>query len=243
MSLEDFKDHNQNTVVDLDNLDEYPDLNKSDIDLEADAFESVAPPKPGKYRLKLALAEDGVQLKQGRKGNQYYSAALECTIISDDKNADGAKAYVYVSTAIGRGKATSTMATLIVKGGGTISNKSATQKDILRDFANYIKGSPEQWADMDWELSYEDKEGKYKTIYSSYKEFPGDSKTGEKQFRFSFKKSDGSKVQVSPRLVVKQWLGLTGETKSTNSVSATSSAKTLGSLSGNETIEDLEKQL
>jgi hypothetical protein len=219
----------ETVIVDINNLDQYPDLDRTDLDLESDAFEVSPPPPPGKYQVKLGLLEGYPQLKQDRQGKGYYLAGLELTIVNSAE-WDGAKAYAYVSTMIGRGKKISTMATLLVKGKATITKKNATQKEVLKDFISYLQTEPIQWVEMDWEVTYPDGEGNYKTLYSTYSDIPNG------QTKFNVKVKDGV-VIAYPRLKVKTWIGADAEPSYKPRPSRVAVA------AATQTIEDLEKLL
>src|SRR3954452_2699249 len=97
-------DDMKSQIIDWDAFDELPEGNTVTIDPEADAFEQIAPPPPGIYLWRVNFAHDGAQVKYTDRGQPYYSARLELTLVDDNSELDGAKAYPTVTTLVGRGK-------------------------------------------------------------------------------------------------------------------------------------------
>jgi hypothetical protein len=238
-------------VIDWDQFDELPEGEESQLDPESDAFEQVAPPKPGIYLFKVAFAQDNPQVKYTDRQQVYYSARLELTLISEDPDLNDAKVYPTVTTLIGRGKNSSTMATLMLKGGGKLTSNTTSDKAVMKDFRDWILSEPTIQAEVDWQVGFQDSDNTWSTRYSSYKSIPGPE--GNKPFRFEFKKKDGSIVSTGAMLVVKTYFAKGTQPK----VSVNGNNGTVGqqvksianlkrnkpSVHDNEEISELEAQI
>ena len=240
-------------IIDWDQFDELPEGEKSVIDPEIDAFEQVAPPLPGVYPFRIEFANDGAQVKYTDKGKPYYSARLELTLVSEDENLDGAKAYPTVTTLIGRGKSSSTMATLLIKGGGKLTSNTASDKQVMQDFRKWVLSEPMIQSEVDWTVGYQESDKTWVTKYPSYKSIPTDG-NGDKPFRFEFTRKDGSAVTTGAILQVKTYFGKNQPIRTNNTTAEITPTKSLSDIprkrvtindeeDDTQEIEKLEKQV
>src|SRR6185437_6464878 len=172
------KDKEIDEPIIIENWADFNDIEDNEAleyDLEQDAFASVKPPKPGRYKLQLGFAQDNPQQKKTDKGTPYFSARLECEIISGGDYAMGARVYPTVTTLIGRGKRISTMVGLMIKAGRKLSSTSLTTKQVAQEFFKWIQSKPTLDAEIDWRLGYmkpqRNGKDKWVTKYNKYSQF------------------------------------------------------------------------
>lgn len=210
----------------IENWSDFADLDdgeESILDFEQDAFASVAPPPPGRYKVKLSFGKDSPMMKTlfdkttKKPIRQYFAASIECEIISSDEDINGAKVFTNVSTLLGRGRGISTMAGLMVRGNKRPSSNKLSDKALTQEFYKWIESHPVMDCDVEWQLSYAKQDRKGNTVYinkyTKYSQFPIDSETGKKQFVFDIKISDDEIVKAYARLNVINWGSKTNDKK------------------------------
>lgn len=185
---------------------------KSKLDPTEDAWSRTAPPPKGDYDIKLfAGGKDAWRqglIDENDEDSIYYSCNLECKIVSENKEYDGASLFSTVTTRIGRGKHISTMAGLIKKCGYKVPEE-ATPLEIARLFKKVLAKEPIlRGNECDWE-GYSKADSK--TIFLSMDDFPEDSE-GNKRWRVTRTTKDGSREEIVASLRIKLW----GDSKATN---------------------------
>lgn len=186
-------------------------LAEEQIDREADAYESVKPPRARRYNLKIVLAKNGVTLNQTQDGDKYYQAKLELYIV-DAKNPEdnGAMVDSVVSTYMGRGKKINTMAYLMLKTGYPAAKMPDTidHGTLLRKFAKWFQNGDKVAKDClcDWQAWSKLKQ---QNVFMTEKDFPIDSDGEPNHIVMKSWGKEGSEELIG-RLKRKDW-GPTGK--------------------------------
>lgn len=176
------------------------DGDEQEINVNADAWDSPAPPPDGVYKIKLFLAKQGFQTdKQKDTEELFYIANLVLKIQDEGKWKDTAIFYK-VNTLISAGKEISTMAGLIRKTGLEVPSKvtplalsRTLAKVIKKEAALYVRG---EW--RAWDMS------KGEWIKQGMKQFPKNE--DGKGFSHIIKDSKGG--SVAAKLKVDKVFGL-----------------------------------
>ena len=226
-------------IYTLDDIEEIPDIESdTEIDEEADAFSSVAPPDAGTYPFLTGLGQNGLQVKKTKQGVAYHSVALEFTLQSDDPAIAGAVVRSTLSTNIGRGKSTSTLATFLNRNKIQVKGH-VTGKQQLALLKKFIMSEQTTYLQVEWEAAYSDEKNKYIRVKTKQKDFSKD-KDGKWIYKFEKKLANGNVQSYQARLYVVEYLGLTATKKV--SIGTKISTQTSFNL-GSQTIQDLEKEI
>lgn len=149
--------------------------------LDEDAWTFGPPPPHEVYQLKVFLARDGLvqQVSVDNATNGFYSANLECRIVSDNADYDGLPVFVRVTTRPYRGHTLSTLEHMLVKMGFRASlakRETVTDKQLAQMLMEAIKREPLIWAEVDWRGSYSFTNAKGDTVWENplhtYTDFP-----------------------------------------------------------------------
>lgn len=165
----------ESTLKAVDIFDKDLDAGKDvEMDATSDAFDMAAPPPKGYYEVKLFLDKEGFKTGLFDKDDDesvYYSCGMECPIVQPEKY-EGVRIFTKCSTVVGRGKANSTMGTLIVKAGKSFDIELPPKSNhltIARLFGKLLKKEPTLIAEIDWRAW--DKENQEFVIYGM-EQFP-----------------------------------------------------------------------
>jgi hypothetical protein len=181
-----------------------------ELDFNADAWIRPTPPPMGIYDLKLFPAKDTYHmvLRDESKGadapgNVYYTANLECRIVSNNPEYDNYPCFTMVNTLVGRGREISTMMGLVRLTGATPKTNKLNdlqQAVILREV---LKKEPVvRGVFLDWEgYSKNDK----KSVCRSMTDFPKDQ-DGKFQSTFTRTDSNRDKEEITAQLRIKAWV-------------------------------------
>lgn len=190
--------------------------NPVELDLNEDAWEFSAPPPAGLYKLKLFLAKDGLMVVQADKKDplsKYVKIGIEGRIKSDDADIDNIPVFANVTSRVGKRKAISTMAGLVVKlGYGEKIPKPTTDAFIAKLMLAVLKKEPIVDVELDWKASYKYTNAKgeeeWVNVYNHYNEFP---KAFQEAGKFSITGKDKMSHEIRPMLFIAKWFGK-GET-------------------------------
>ena len=140
-------------VVDL-NDPTIPEGETTELDKTADAYSFAKPVPHGIYQLGLFLAPDGLRWGQSDPNDPttlFFTASLDCRIISDNKEYNGLTVQEDVTTTVFRGQRISQMATLIVKAGYSDKLPASTSSKFQAKFLlAMLKKEPKVFAEVDW---------------------------------------------------------------------------------------------
>lgn len=188
-----------------------PSGKKSKLDITEDAWEYSAPPKPGRFSLKLFLAKDGVTCYDDDPNREpSYGIAMEAKIVnSANGEYDNVTVFPRVSTGIARGKNLSTAAGLLVKLGYKVPSE-ADDKTIAILVVQALKKEPVTDVELDWN-GYSKLEKR--EVYKGMLAFPTDEH-GEHLHIVEYK-TKGQIEEIRAQLKVVHWYGK-GETGSVN---------------------------
>lgn len=160
-------------------LKDLPDGPEVQLDPSEDAWEYGAPPPAGIYKVKLMLSKDPFKLQQYDAKDPKATAiqvALDCKIVSEDKDLDGTPVFTNVSTRVFRGKNISTAAGLIVKLGFKLPS-AISDKKVAQLVEAAVKKEPVITCELDWRGSFSvpnPKGGKdtWVNVFNHYADFP-----------------------------------------------------------------------
>jgi hypothetical protein len=196
-----------------------------ELDFNADAWVQPTPPPMGLYDLKLFIAKDGIRMVMRDEhkgwdapGNVYYSANLECRIVSNNPEFDNYPCFTMVNSLVGRGRETSTMMGLVKLCGKTPKRNKLNDLEQATILQAVLKGEPVvRGVFLDWEgYSKNDK----KSVCRSMTDFPKDS---EQRYQSTFTRTDSNrdKEEITAQLRIKAWVSKgQNATQVTNTVSA-----------------------
>ena len=205
-------------VVDIFAADA-PKGKTSEINVEEDAWERIAPPPMGRYSLQLFLGENTPTLNEDEKTGEFvsYSIAITAKVINHSvEEYNGATCFPNfpVTTKIGRGKSISTAAGLLVKlGYDKVFKPGVAYSDlsIAQALVKALKKEPIIANNLcDWKASYaqEKKNGQtqYVNVALTMDDFPKDA-NGEPEHIYKVTKRDGSLDELPARFFIKEWGG------------------------------------
>jgi hypothetical protein len=173
------------------------------LDAEEDAWAFSAPPKTGRYKIKLFLGKDGVICYDDDKDKESgYSINLEGKIVeSEGGEFDNITVFPKVVTFFGRGKSISTAAGLLVKMGYKLPD-SADQVTIAKLVVMALKKEPIIDVELDWQgWSKLEK----RVVYKGMTSFPV-GEDNEYQHIVDYKSSKGSE-EIRAQCQVVHWYG------------------------------------
>jgi hypothetical protein len=176
-----------------------------EINQDADAWASVAPPKGGKpiYRVKLFVPQNtGYDMGYRDEDNQkepYYNANLECKIL--DGEFKDYTIYADVSTRIGRGKEISTAMALMRLAGKDVPKK-VTDSLQIKMFAEWIKSEPILWLRGDWAAW---SKVARRNIFTKMEDFPLAADGSTHEHIVNWKTDNGTTEEIIGRFKVKKW--------------------------------------
>ncbi len=177
-----------------------------EIDPSANAFDSIAPPPDGCYKLKLFEAKDCYQVGATDKKEVYYVANLECKLISDDPKLGGRTLFAKASTYIGQGKNISQMETMLVKMGVKVPTKS-TPLALVRMFKRALAKEPCLYGEGEWKAWDMHKE---EWIKQGMTRFP--KTEDQKGYHHRIRDSKGGEVTAKWKILrwygLKEWVGM-----------------------------------
>lgn len=177
-------------------------------DPEANAFERLATVVPGVYGVKLYPSKDGFKLTQNpRNPNEInYSTVVEAKIVDVSFAPSGAEQFqdmilgLPLSTMVGKGRKTSTMATLMAKMGVKVQNITKVLKLAQTLQQWLVQKEPTVYVEVDWRASYKESDDPsvkdWKNLYNSWEQFPKDL-NGEPMERFEYASKTGPRVVVA----------------------------------------------
>ena len=239
---------NEAQPINWDDINQLEDSgDEYEVDQDADALSRNAPPVPGVIDFlftvdpEKGVTKKNITSKRTKEKIDYYSVNFQLVAKSDDPEVDGAVAYINASTLYNERKKTSTLMTILSKLKVKVSDvKSDIQQ--LKRLKEFIDQEPIKPLLVDWELSYKNSDGTYKTRYTTFKDFPVDkgTKSGKKEV-FNFVLDDKSTVEARPRLKIVSYNP--GAVKTTSSPTSNISAKKLEKVVVDAKTAELEKML
>lgn len=184
---------------------------ETDLDFEEDAWEWAAPAPKDRYKMKVFLDPKGLtgyylDPKHPSEDSVFYSAPLQCKIVSDNADFDGITVFTSVSTRISRGKSISTMAGMLVKAitAAKMPKKRLNDAQVAELFLQLLKREPILEGDVDWRGSYQDAGGDWVNVFRHYEDFPENGEGGREHIT-EITGKDGRKYEVRAQLWVSQW--------------------------------------
>lgn len=159
--------------VEITNLNDpnLPPGQEAEIDFEADAYETPAPPPAGKYQVVVYKGDNPWKRSQrtADEASTYYFCGIKCKIVTPDEYAGRMVFESFMDTYVRNG--TSRVATLLVKAGAKVPAK-ITPLALTRGFDNWLKKEPKIWVILDWEAQYKNAEGHYESVKEGMVNFP-----------------------------------------------------------------------
>lgn len=151
------------------------------LDLTEDAWTFGPPPPRGVYDLKCLPAKECAKwglINPKDPNSIYYNLAMECKIVSDEKEYDGIPVFGSVTTRVYRGKENSTAAALLQKMGFKVP-QPVTDKKLAMLVIEGLKKERIVKAELDWRGAYSYKDPKtgediWENVFNHYEEFPID---------------------------------------------------------------------
>lgn len=188
-------------IVDVLQDKSLPTGEKRKIDTTEDAWAFSAPPKAGRYSIKLFLAKDGVTcFDKDPTKEPGYSVAIEGKIVnSQGGEFDNVTVFPRVVTFFGRGKNISTAAGLIDKLGYKVPNE-ADQLEIAKLLVLALKKEPVIDVELDWQ-GWSKLESR--VVYKGMHAFPHDEQ-GEPMHIVEYKSSKGLE-EINAQAQVVHW--------------------------------------
>lgn len=244
------KEKNGPLPINWDDINSLEDTDENyEVNPDADAFTKEAPPVPGIYDFLITVDPDsGITQKslvsrRTKEKLDYYGVNFALIAKSEDVNVDGAMCYVSASTLFNPKKQTSTLITILSKLDVKVSDITSGPAQ-LRRLKEFIDSEPIKAIQVDWELSYKDSDNNYRTLYSSFKDFPEDRTTkSRKKEVFNIKLKDGSPIEARPRLKVISFKPHAKVTTITNPINKPTEGKMDSKKKVSKEVADLEKQL
>lgn len=214
-----------------------------ELDPTEDAWEFAAPIPVGVYDIRLFAAKDqpdnpawGQMLADPKDKNSiYYYCRLEGKVVSDNPDlkdvsvVNGLYGPLSVSTKIGKRKAISTMAGLIVKLGYKLSRQEGNVKmehgKVAQMFKAVLAKEPVIKVEIDWKAGYsipgknKDDRGEWVNVYNTYADFPDDPEDlNQKLYRTSVTGKDGLRHEINAQFFVRTFFGKNEEIKTRNNL-------------------------
>lgn len=145
------------------------DKKKLDSSQADEAWGFGAPPPKGYYDIKPMPSKDCFRYQEEYG---YYSANLECRIVSEDKDFDNIPIFATVTTKLGRGKNISTMGALIVKLGFKLPEE-IDDLGLCQLLATALKKEHVLKGNLlDWRGGYKKENGDWQNVFSTMTQFP-----------------------------------------------------------------------
>lgn len=179
-----------------------PEGKEIEIDPNADAWGVACPPPDGVYKLALFEARVPYQMGENDDKEIYYTANLECKIISDNPELKDRTIFGKVSTYVAQGKEVSTIVGMIKKIGPTIAVPTKiTPKQQLQLFKRILAKNPTLYCEGEW-AAWDMKKSEW--IKRGMKNFP--MSEDKKSYIHTVRDSKGNIVNAKWKPV--KWYGL-----------------------------------
>lgn len=147
-----------------------------EIDPEADAFATPAPPPDGTHLVKLKLfrqgsGDSGFTIAKDKNDNEYIQARLEARIVAEGQKYDNAPVFDRVNTIIMQSTGTCSMAGVLRALKVPVPSR-VSKRDLARTLATALEGEPLVKIETQWQIREEQSDGKWKTVLKGMKKFP-----------------------------------------------------------------------
>lgn len=181
-----------------------------ECDPNEDAWQTSAPPPAGVYEVELAVfSSELVKYDPEDEKTWSYVINIEGRVTNKHPEVEGANNFLRVSTYRKRGAKISTAEGALLKL-GVAKDKLAAQKltpqQVAKSLGKLLANGPITLWETDWTAGYEDADGKWHTVCSTYDDFPNDPEGG-KQHAFRVTVGKGQTEEISAKSRVIRWIG------------------------------------
>ncbi len=160
-----------NSINDLPLIDEEP-LN---INAEADAFATFAPPPDATHVAKLKLATGGnspaIQVGKDKNGHPFVMLSIEARIVAEGQPYNNSVCFDRASTVVMQSTGTCRMAGVLQALRVPVP-RDMTAQQMARQLAAVLEGEPLAKIETQWQAREEVESGVWKTVVRGMKRFP-----------------------------------------------------------------------